>query len=91
MGCAGSGAAKQPSAISALLVVNDVTASPPPRAFISPRKPYVRGLLHSHHGLLAYKPHSGSQRASLTASELHEIGGVHIVDDVVGIEMICDV
>ena len=37
-------------AISALLVVNDVTASPPPRALISPRKPHARGLLYFHHG-----------------------------------------
>jgi len=39
-------------AISALLVVNDVPASPPPRALISPRKPHARGLLYFHHGLL---------------------------------------
>jgi len=39
-------------AISALLVVNDVPASPPPRALISPCKPHARGLLYFHHGLL---------------------------------------
>ena len=31
------------AAISALLVVNDVPASPPPRALSSPRKPHARG------------------------------------------------
>jgi hypothetical protein len=39
MGLAGSGSAKQPSAIWALLVVNDVIAPPPPRALILPAKP----------------------------------------------------
>ena len=39
-------------AISALLVVSDVSALPPPRALSSPRKPLARGLLHFHHGLL---------------------------------------
>ena len=39
-------------AISALLIVNDVPASPPPRALSSPRKPHARGLLCFHHGLL---------------------------------------
>ena len=38
----------------ALLVVNDVTASPPPRALTLPRKPYARDLLYFHHGLLAF-------------------------------------
>jgi hypothetical protein len=39
-------------AISALLVVNDVPASPPPRALSSPPKPHARGPLYFHHGLL---------------------------------------
>jgi hypothetical protein len=38
--------------IAALLVVNDVPASPPPRALRLPRKPHARGPLYFHHGLL---------------------------------------
>jgi threonine/homoserine/homoserine lactone efflux protein len=40
--------------ISALLVVNDVPASHPPRALSSARKPHARGLLYFHHGLLGH-------------------------------------
>ena len=39
-------------AIAALLVVDDVPASTPPRALRSPRKPHARGLAYFHHGLL---------------------------------------
>ena len=39
-------------AISALLVVNNVTTLPPPRALTLPRKPHARDLLYFHHGLL---------------------------------------
>jgi len=38
-----------------LALLDDATASPPPRALISPRKPHARSLLYFHHGLLAMR------------------------------------
>ena len=35
---------RRPSPISSLIVVNDVPASPPPRALSSDRKPHARGI-----------------------------------------------
>jgi hypothetical protein len=51
--------------ISALLVVNDVPASPPPRALSSARKPHARGLLYFHHGLLGPEGFCGRPPFSL--------------------------
>jgi hypothetical protein len=42
--------------IAALLVVNDVPASPPPCALRLSCKPHARGSLYFHHGLLAQHP-----------------------------------